>query len=73
MAEKRELARLLHRFRPQPQPPISLAPGCPFGAVVEEKLRGLEKGQRELRGRLHWLLFWMSGAVMAEVLLRLLR
>ncbi|MEK7847975.1 MAG: hypothetical protein AAB270_03520 [Chloroflexota bacterium] len=74
MRQHEELPRLLRRLRrPAQRPRPHLTPGCPFGEEVARRLDGLEQGLQDLRGRFLWLLLWLSGAVAAEILLRLVR
>jgi hypothetical protein len=42
-----------------------------FRAVVDERLRGLERQLDELKGRVNGLLFLLAGAVATQVVLRL--
>ncbi|MEK7282122.1 MAG: hypothetical protein AAB037_07230 [Chloroflexota bacterium] len=53
--------------------PLVLTPGCPFGAVVESRLGELEREFGDIKGRLNSLFFLVIGAVMVEVVLRVLR
>ena len=52
--------------------PVEMAPGCPFGAVVEERQRQLEEAVREIKGRINGLIFLVVAAVVVEVVVRLL-
>ena len=69
---ERLLARLLRR-RPMAQPRIETTPACPFGAVLGERVRSLDRALGELRGRVNGLLFVVVGAVVVEIVLRLVR
>jgi hypothetical protein len=40
---------------------------------VAHRLEAVEQGLRETRSRFLWLMLWLSGAVAAEVVLRLVR
>ena len=53
--------------------PAEVKPGCPFGHLVEERLRALEGAVDEIRGRVNALFFLVVGAVVVEVVLRLVR
>jgi len=73
---KGAIARLLRGGRGTPAPPrpaVSIAPGCAFGAVVEERLKELERSLGEVKARLNGLIFLVVGAVVLEVVLRLVR
>ncbi len=66
---KRAIAGL--RGRPRPcQASLSVAPGCAFGAVVEERLRGLQQQLDEVKGRVNGLVYTLVGAVVVEIVLR---
>ncbi|MDP2954744.1 MAG: hypothetical protein Q8O76_15680 [Chloroflexota bacterium] len=58
---------------PEGRARVDLAPGCPFGALVEQRLRGLEERVDEVKARLNGLLFLVAGAVLVEIILRFLR
>lgn len=73
MAQHKELPRFFRRLsRPAQQYP-HLTPGCPFGEEVAHRLESVEQGLKEARSRFLWLMLWLSGAVAAEVVLRLVR
>ena len=57
----------------RPRPPAEVKPGCPFGHLVEERLRALEGAVDEIRGRVNALFFLVVGAVAVELVLRLVR
>lgn len=74
MSQHEELPRLLRRlWHPARRPRPHLTPGCAFGEEVAHRLEVLEQGLLELRGRFLWLVLWLSGAVAAEIVLRLVR
>ncbi len=74
MAQHKELPRFFRRLaRPAERGYPHLAPGCPFGEEVAHRLEAVEQGLRETRSRFLWLMLWLSGAVAAEVVLRLVR
>jgi hypothetical protein len=57
--------------RDRPQIAVEgLSPGA-FRAVVDERLRSLERQLDELKGRINGLLFLLAGAVATQVVLRL--
>ena len=66
-----ELRRLLRR-RPAPAQRVDITPGCPFGAVVEQRLKDLERNIGEVKARVSGLIFLVAGAVIVEIALRLL-
>ena len=61
----------LGRGRSRPVPDVS--PGCAFGAVVEERLRELERNIGDVKQRLNGLIFVVIGAVLVEIVTRLVR
>ena len=65
--------RFASRGRPgRAAPPVvSTVPGCTFGAVVEARLQHLERDLEEVKARLTGLLLVAAGAVVAEVVRRL--
>jgi len=68
---KGAIARLARRSPRPSQTPLSTAPGCAFGAVVEERLRGLQQQLDEIKGRVNGLLYTLVGAVILEIVMRL--
>ncbi|MBI4300980.1 MAG: hypothetical protein HY664_00045 [Chloroflexi bacterium] len=50
---------------------IDVTPGCAFGAVVDQRLKDMERRFGELRARLDGLIFLVIGAVVVEVIMRL--
>lgn len=52
-------------------PSLEISPACPFGAVVEERLRDMERNIQEVKGRINGLIFLILGLTVAEVILRL--
>jgi hypothetical protein len=69
------LERAISRFRRQPEPngrsPSRLSAGA-FRASVELRLASLERELTELKGRLNGLIFVVLGAVITQVLLRVM-
>jgi hypothetical protein len=73
MTQHKELPLFLRRLARPPQHHPHLTPGCPFGAARAPRPQAVEQGRSEPRGRCLWLVLWLSGAVAAEVGLRLVR
>lgn len=70
---ERALARLVQRRRSAAPPALPpLEDGRAFRAVVEERLRHLERQLDEAKGRTSGLLLLMAGAILSQVVLRLL-
>ena len=72
---ERTLARLIQRWRAREEaerePVTSLSAGA-FRAVVDERLRSLERQLEEVKGRVNGLIFLLAGTVAAQLVLRLL-
>ena len=68
---KREIARLFSKGRQGASQGIDLDPGCPFGAVVEQRLREMERSVSEIKAKVNGLIFLVVGAVIAVVITRL--
>ena len=68
---KRVIARLVRKSPALDHTPLSTAPGCAFGAVEEQRLRGLEQQLDEIKGRVNGLLYTLVGAVILEIVMRL--
>jgi hypothetical protein len=66
-----ELRRLARR-RKAAERPASVAPGCAFGIIVEERLRGIDATLREVSGRVNGAIFVVLSAVAVELVLRLM-
>jgi hypothetical protein len=69
------LARLARKREPKPpvesEPLDTLSPGA-FRAVVDERLRNVERQLDELKTRVNGLLFLIAGTVATQVIIRLL-
>ena len=68
------LERTLARFaRPsEAAEPIEMLSAASFRAVVDERLRNLERQLDELKTRINGLLFLIAGTVATQVIIRLL-
>lgn len=69
---KEALARFRGARRPEARRGQDLEPCCPFDALLGQRLDALEGEVKEVRGRVSGLLFLLAGAVLTQVLLRLL-
>ena len=67
---ERTIARLRRRPSPEIEPVGQLSPGA-FRAVVDERLRNLERQLDEMKGRVNGLIFLLAGAVATQVILKL--
>lgn len=78
-ALERALARLRRRpardnaalRQAQDERPAAGLSQAAFRAVVEERLRGLDRQLEEVKGRVNGLLFLLAGSVAAQIVLRL--
>ncbi len=69
----RLLERVISRFRraaPETTHTVRLSPET-FRAVIDERLRSLERQLDEVKGRVNGLIFLLTGAVAAQFILRL--
>ena len=65
------LGRIARRRRPaQSIADVAMSPQA-FRAVVDERLRSLERQLDEVKGRVNGLIFLLAGAVATQVVLRL--
>lgn len=53
--------------------PRVASPESAFDAVVEERLKELEASMRELKAKVNGLIFAVAGAVLTEVVLKIVR
>ena len=60
--------------RPAPgSGPLDLSPSTAFEALLQERLKGVESGLSELKSRVNGLLFLVTGAVIVQLVLGLVR
>lgn len=65
----KELREAIRRFRKPPAEDVDLSPKSPFDALLDERLKGLERQVAELKNRVNGLLFLVMGAVIVQVVL----
>jgi len=51
---------------------VDISPGCSFGAVVDERIKEIERNIGELKSRINGLILIVLAAVVAEVIISLL-
>ena len=71
-----KLAAALRKFIPvsnSNRARVDLTPGCAFGVVVDERLKEMERQLGEVKDRLNGLIYLVIGAVVVEVVLRLIK
>lgn len=76
LVEQDRLVESLRRLKPPargPAPKVEVGPGSAFEAVLEERLKSMEKQMAEVRGRVNGLIFLVVGAVIVEIVLRAVR
>lgn len=70
-----QLLTLRAPTRPDPPPehdPIDLRPASAFEAITRQMVESLAEDLREIKGRLNSLIFMMVGAILLEILSRML-
>ena len=70
-AQLRKLARAKASTMPEQRRAVDTSPGCAFGAVVDQRLKDLERSLSDFKSRLNGLIFVVIGAVLLEIVLRL--
>ena len=71
---KETIKRLASGSRTKAQPVgVDMSPGCTFGAVIEQRLQDMERNLADVKARLNGLIFLVVGAVLVEVIMRLVR
>jgi hypothetical protein len=68
---ERSIGDLLLKIGGRRRPtPVEMSPGCPFGALLEERLRTMEREIGELKGRINGLIFLLIALVLAEIVMQ---
>jgi hypothetical protein len=52
---------------------VDISPDSPFDALLEQRLKHLERQVEELKGRVNGLMLAVAGAVIVQIILGLLR
>ncbi|MBI2856393.1 MAG: hypothetical protein HYX93_06070 [Chloroflexi bacterium] len=68
-----ELESALRRLKRPSPPRVDVSPESPFDALLEQRIRHLERHVEELKTRVYGLIFMVIGAVMVQTVLGLLR
>lgn len=68
-----ELQRAIRRVKGPPRKRVDTTPESPFEALLEQRMKALERQVEELKGRVNGLLLAVAGAVAVQVILGLLR
>ena len=69
----KELEEAIRRLRGPARKELDTSPESPFEALLELRLKALEKQVEELRGRVNGLLFAVAAAIVVQLVLGLLR
>jgi len=74
MTTNSALERAIARFRRESRtgtPPVDELSSQAFRAVVDERLRSLERQLDEVKGRVNGLIFLLAGTVAVQLIMRL--
>jgi hypothetical protein len=72
MAAK-ELEDAVRQFRQAPRKGVDTTPDSPFEALLELRMKALERQVEEVKGRVNGLLFAVIGAIVIQLILGILR
>ena len=64
-----ELQEAIRKLRNAASQGVDLSPKSPFDALLDERLKGLERQVEELKGRVYGLMFLVAGAVIVQIVL----
>ena len=67
--ESSELKGALRKLRRPRAPEVDLSPASTFDALLDQRLRHLERHVEELKTRINGLVFLVVGAVVAQIVL----
>ena len=65
------LKEALRRLKGPGRAKVNLGPDTPFDAVLEERIRSVERMVDELKIRVNGLLFLMVGAIIVQIVLKI--
>ena len=68
-----DLKKAIRKLRNPADPAVDLSPRTTFDALLAEQIRGLERQEDELKGRVNGLLLLVAGVVIVQVVLGLVR
>ena len=68
-----QLKEAIRNLRRRSQAGVDLSPRSPFDALLEERLKALERQVEELKSRVHGLMFLIAGAVVVQVVVSFFR
>ncbi len=64
-----DLKKAIRGLRKPAPTGVDLSPRSPFDALLDARLKGLERQVDELKARVHGLMFLIAGAVIVQVVL----
>lgn len=65
------LKEAIGRFRRPAPAAVDLSPGSPFEALLDARLKALERQVEEVKDRVYGLMFLVAGAVIIQVVMGL--
>ena len=68
-----QLKDAIRNLRRRAQAGVDISPRSPFDALLEERLKALERQVEELKGRVHGLMFLIAGAVVVQIVVSFFR
>ena len=68
-----DLKKAIRGLKSSAQAGVDLSPRSPFDALLDARLKTLERQVEELKGRVHGLMFLVAGAVVVQVVLSFFR
>ena len=68
-----QLKEAIRNLRRRTPSGVDLSPRSPFDALLEERLKALERQVEEVKSRVHGLIFLIAGAVMVQVVVSFFR
>ena len=69
--ERDELKEAIGRLRGTSRPKVDVSPGSTFEALLEQRIRDMERHVDELKARINWMMFLIAGAIIAQIVLGL--
>ena len=71
--KNKEIRDVVGKLRRPPPPGVDLSPASTFDALLDQRIKDLERHVGELKTRVNGLLFLVVGAVIVQVVLGLVR
>jgi hypothetical protein len=67
------LEEAIRRLRGAPSRKVDTSPDSPFDALLDLRMKALERQMDEVKGRVNGLVFAVVGAIVVELILRLVK